>query len=150
MLASVCLTSNYRAEFPSFCVPYQKVTMSLVYLCCGIISLSVLRLMNAENILTDWNTGDGGFKWRTNCDFSFYDIGKIPITTATREECGRFCIANPQCSHFTFGYLENCYMKKAPSTTVRRDFDYKSKGICGFIPWRLDSETGICQLQFKF
>jgi hypothetical protein len=107
--------------------------------------------MNAENVLTDWNTGDGGFKWRPNCDFgTAQDIGRITITTATREECGRFCIANPQCSHFTFGYLENCYMKKAPSTTVRRDFDYESTvfyesiGICGFIPWRLDSETGIC------
>jgi hypothetical protein len=101
--------------------------------------------MNAENVLTDWNTGDGGFKWRPNCDFgTAQDIGRITITTATREECGRFCIANPQCSHFTFGYLKNCIMKKAPSTTVRRDFDYETINICGFIPWRLDSETSIC------
>ncbi|XP_046459939.1 mast/stem cell growth factor receptor Kit-like isoform X2 [Daphnia pulex] len=107
----------------------------------GIALLSVMHLVDAE-ISTDWNIGDGGFKWRTNCDFPGDDIGQIPITVATREECGRLCISNPQCSHFVFGYLENCYMKKAPSTTTRQDIDYESIAICGFIPWRLGSETG--------
>jgi hypothetical protein len=119
--------------------------MSLVYLCIGMTaSLSMFQLVNTENVLTDWNTSDDGFKWRPNCDFPGHDIGRITITTATREECGRLCIANPECSHFTFEHLENCYMKKAPSMTVRRDFDYESIRICGFIPWRFDFETGIC------
>jgi hypothetical protein len=117
--------------------------MSLVNLyVLGITSLSMLHLMNAENV-KDWNTGDGGFKWRTNCDFPGHDIGQISITTATREMCGRLCVSNPQCSHFVFGYLENCYMKKVPSTTLRQDIDYESIAICGYIPWRLGSETGI-------
>jgi hypothetical protein len=106
--------------------------------------------VNAQQNVTDWKTGDGGFKWRTNCNFTGQDIRKIPITTATREECGRLCIANPQCSHFVFGYLENCYMKEAPSTTVRQDIDYESIAICGFIPWRLGSETGIYKHKWHF
>lgn len=108
----------------------------------GMALWSTLHLVSAENF-TDWNTGGGGFKWRTNCEFPGDDIGKVPLTTATREECGRICIANPQCSHFVFGYLENCYMKKAPSTTPRQDIDYDSIAICGFIPWRFESESGI-------
>jgi hypothetical protein len=117
----------------------KKVKM---YILLGIASLSLMSLVDAEN-LTEWNTGDGGFKWRTNCDFPGDDIGQIPLTVATREECGRLCISNPQCSHFVFGYLENCYMKKAPSMPPRQDIDYESIAICGFIPWRLGSKTGI-------
>jgi hypothetical protein len=48
--------------------------------------------MNAENAGADWSYG--GFKWRPNGDFPVYDIEQI--TTGTREECGRFCVANPQ------------------------------------------------------
>jgi hypothetical protein len=117
--------------------------MTLVYLCCGIISLAMLRLMNAENVLTDWNTGDGGFKWRPKCDFWSRFVGMIPIRNATREECGRFCIADPYCSYFDFDRLGNCYMDGHVVVMVHQDHDYESIAICGFIPWRLDSETGI-------
>jgi hypothetical protein len=116
--------------------------MSSINILFGIALLSLMHLVDAEN-LTEWNTGDGGFKWRTKCDFPGDDIGKVPLTTSTREDCGRLCISNPQCSHFVFGYLENCYMKKAPSTTSRQDIDYQSTAICGIIPWRLGSKTGI-------
>ena len=133
-------------NFPPFCVPYQKVKMSLVYLCCGILSLSVLRLMNAENVLTDWNSGDGGLKWRPKCEFSFHDIEKnlVPIyPIVTSEECGRFCIANSYCRYFNYDLRGLCYMAEHVSLTVHEDHDYESIAICGFIPWRLDSETGI-------
>jgi hypothetical protein len=103
--------------------------------------LSVMHLVDAEN-LTDWSISDGGFKWRTKCDFYGDDIGIIPLTVATREECGRLCIANPQCSHFSFGWMENCYMKKAPLTKPRQDVVYESTAICGIIPWRFGSEPG--------
>ncbi|XP_046640460.1 mast/stem cell growth factor receptor Kit-like isoform X4 [Daphnia pulicaria] len=117
------------------------VKMSSMNNWLGILLLSMLHLVDAEN-LTDWNTGDGGFKWRANCDFPGDDIGQVLLTTATREECGRLCIANPQCSHFVFGYLEKCYMKNTPSTTHRQDIDYESTAICGFIPWRFESQIG--------
>jgi hypothetical protein len=117
----------------------KKVKM---YILLGIASLSLMSLVDAEN-LTEWNIGDGGFKWRTNCDFPGDDIGKVPLTTSTREDCGRLCIANPQCSHFAFDYLENCYMKKAPLTKPRQDIDRESTAICGSIPWRFGSEPGI-------
>jgi hypothetical protein len=119
-----------------------KVKMSSMYILFGNALLSVIHLVEAE-ISTDWNTGDGGFNWRTNCDFPGDDIGQIPLTIATREECGRLCIANPQCSHFVLGYLENCYMKNAPSMPPRQDIDYESTAICGIIPWRFGSEPGI-------
>jgi hypothetical protein len=119
-----------------------KVKMSSINILFGIALLSLIHLVNAEN-LTDWNTGDGGFKWRTNCDFYLDDIGRFPLTAALGKECGRFCIANPQCSHFAYGYGQNCYMKKAPSMPPRQDIDYEGKAICGFIPWRFGSELGI-------
>ncbi|XP_046459913.1 mast/stem cell growth factor receptor Kit-like isoform X2 [Daphnia pulex] len=115
--------------------------MSSIYILLGIALLSLMNLVDAE-ISTDWNTGDGGFKWRTNCDFYHDDIGQLPLTAALGEECGRFCIANPQCSHFAYGYGQNCYMKKAPLTKPRQDVDNEGKDICGFIPWRFGSESG--------
>jgi hypothetical protein len=102
----------------------------------------MIHLVGVEN-LTDWNIGDGGFKWRTNCYFHRDDIGIIPLMAAQGKECGRLCIANPQCSHFSFGYLGNCYMQKAPLTKSRQDIDYESTAICGIIPWRFGSEPGI-------
>jgi hypothetical protein len=108
----------------------------------GIALLSMMHLVSANNV-TDWNTGDGGFKWWTNCEFPGDDIGKFPLTTATRVECGRLCIANPQCIHFVVGDLYYCHMKKEPApTTPRFDIDPERKAICGFIPWRYGYKTG--------
>jgi hypothetical protein len=101
-----------------------KVKMSSMYILFGITLLSLMHLADAEN-LTDWNPGDGGFKWRINCDFPDDDLykflfntttrddkGNAPNRTATSQECGRLCIANPECSHFVLGDFGHCYMKK--------------------------------------
>jgi hypothetical protein len=119
-----------------------KVKMSSMYILFGIALLSVMHIVDAEN-LTDWNIGDGGFKWRTDCYFHRNDIGIIPLTDAQGKECGRLCISNPQCSHFSFGYLNNCYMQKAPLTKSRQDVNYGITTICGIIPWRFGSEPGM-------
>ena len=119
-----------------------KVKMSSMYILFGIALLSLMHIVDAEN-LTDWNIGDGGFKWRTDCYFYRDDIGQIPLTEAQGKECGRLCISNPQCSHFSFGYLNNCYMQKAPLTKSRQDVNYGITTICGIIPWRFGSEPGM-------
>ncbi|XP_046647707.1 uncharacterized protein LOC124337722 [Daphnia pulicaria] len=114
-----------------------KKRQSFAFLCLEVECCAAA--LDAEN-LTDWNIGDGGFKWRTNCYFYRDDIGQIPLTEAQGKECGRLCISNPQCSHFSFGYLNNCYMQKAPLTKSRQDVNYGITTICGIIPWRFGSE----------
>ena len=123
--------------------------MSLVYLCCGIISLAMLCLVNAENAVTDWNTGKFGVKWQSNCDFYGDDIGSIQISfeqqirdssgKLTEEQCSGWCVANPQCSHFRL-HEQICFMKKKPLNSQHTSIN---SGLCGFVPWRFDSGNQI-------
>lgn len=89
-----------------------------------------------------WHDGDGGIKWFQNCDFVGYDIGRVLLTASTGQQCLNLCIANPECTHFAFGYEDYCYMKNAPLTYLRQE-NIPYKTICGFVPWRLDSQNGI-------
>ncbi|KAI9557942.1 hypothetical protein GHT06_014694 [Daphnia sinensis] len=88
----------------------------------------------------DWLTSDNGFKWFPNCDFQGNDIGKILIDYETREQCGNLCIANPECTQFVYGYQDYCYMKNSSVTTPRQDIPFDSAAICGYVPWRSNSQ----------
>ncbi|KAI9558029.1 hypothetical protein GHT06_014782 [Daphnia sinensis] len=85
-------------------------------------------------------TSDNGFKWFPNCDFPGNDIGQILIDHDTREQCGNLCIANPECTQFVYGYQDYCYMKNSSVTTPRQDIPFDSAAICGYIPWRSNSQ----------
>lgn len=91
----------------------------------------------------DWHTSDSGFKWFPNCDFLGNDIGQILIDKETKEQCGNLCIANPECTQFVYGYEDYCYMKNSSVTTPREYITYDIIAICGYVPWRSDSEKGI-------
>ena len=75
----------------------------------------------------NWQIGDNGLvRWDSNCDFSGNDIGQQP---SRPEQCGGICIANPSCTHFTWGAGELCYMKQAWSLT-----EINSNGaVCGWV-----------------
>jgi hypothetical protein len=95
--------------------------------------------------LATFRSGIFDVKWQLNCDFFGDDIGSMRIGFEqqirdksgylTEEQCGRFCAANPNCSHFRL-HEENCYMKKKPITSLGT---FTSNGLCGFVPWRFDS-----------
>jgi hypothetical protein len=49
------------------------------------------------------------------------------------EECGRACIDNPRCNHFTYKDGE-CILKIHELSYKRRPCS--ACDLCGFIPWR--------------
>ena len=72
-------------------------------------------------------------KWANNCDFAGFDITK---ELSTSEKCGSICLANPKCTHFTWGIGSYCYMKTADKPT-----SYSVDGaICGWVVKRVDFE----------
>ncbi|XP_057377778.1 mast/stem cell growth factor receptor kita-like isoform X2 [Daphnia carinata] len=92
---------------------------------------------NAE----DWHTSDSGYKWSPKCDFPGNDIGKVLLSDGTKQQCGKLCIANPECTQFVYGYEDYCYMKKSAITTSRYNLPDHPTALCGFIPWRDSSEN---------
>ena len=83
----------------------------------------------------DWQIGDTGLvRWDYNCDFSGYDIGP---RTSTSEKCGGECIANPQCTHFTWTGPNTCHLKKAhPGTEITNP-----GAVCGFVVGRTNQPS---------
>jgi hypothetical protein len=82
-------------------------------------------------------TGDGGVIWLHNCDYIDGDLQqhqgalRIPV-----EECGRACINNPRCNHFTYEDGE-CILKIHELSFGRTPCS--SCDLCGFLPWRRGS-----------
>ena len=86
----------------------------------------------------NWRQGDNGqVRWDYNCDFYGSDLYNKP---STGEQCGGFCIAESQCTHFTY-YSGTCYLKR----NVNGFRETSTNGpVCGFVinrsnqpkPWR--------------
>ncbi|XP_059351725.1 mast/stem cell growth factor receptor Kit-like [Daphnia carinata] len=89
----------------------------------------------------DWHTSDSGFKWSPKCDFPGNDIGQILSSYDTRQQCGKLCIANPECTQFVYGDHDYCYMKNSSITTSRYELPDHPTALCGFVPWRDSSEN---------
>ena len=88
----------------------------------------------------DWRDGNNGqVKWALNFDFSGFDIWK---QLSTGEECGGICLANPSCTHFTWGAEDFCFMKSAQHKDSERYSlnAIPSEGaVCGYIVYRNNS-----------
>jgi len=71
------------------------------------------------------------YKSFQNCDFSGYDTSQ---QISAQNECGELCFANPNCTHFTWGYLSYCYMKTSSKGLSKY---YAQGALCGYIPSRV-------------
>ena len=72
------------------------------------------------------------YKSLQECDFVDYDISVQPISMDN--PCAELCLANPNCTHFAWGYLSNCYLKSA---TKGIQISYSPGSSCGYIPNRV-------------
>ena len=80
------------------------------------------------------NDGDNdtSFTWAHDCKFS----GGIDISlkSSLKDECPQLCLANPDCTHFHWGWENNCFMKSSVQLTA---YHTKWNGTCGKIHARL-------------
>ena len=60
-----------------------------------------------------WKDGNGGkVKWGEYCDFFGNNIDTVSAPSG--DDCGRLCLSNPSCSHFSWSPIRNtCHIKKA-------------------------------------
>lgn len=97
---------------------------------------SLLLVVVVATVLVDadeWQTGDGGVKWRTNCDYSGADIGNVRVPP---EQCGRVCLNNGSCNRFV--YRDGvCYLKNHRITLGETWCG--ECNVCGYIPGRNQS-----------
>ena len=62
----------------------------------------------------------------------------LAVQPSLRNECGSLCLANFNCTHFSWGYRNNCYIKSDPKGL--RLFRSSQQGyLCGYIPNRISS-----------
>lgn len=91
-------------------------------------AFTLMLLLSSIFAYDDWRKGDNGLvHWNHNCDFFGHDIGRKQMKTG--DKCGSFCIAHPQCTHFTHTG-EFCYIKR---NTLELDEMYRSGSTCGYI-----------------
>lgn len=88
------------------------------------LSVVLLGTVSAVN----WQDGNNGkIKWAMDCDFYGSDIGN---QGGTGDLCGGFCLANSQCTHFTWSN-NVCYMKRISNSNVQPT--YLKSAVCGYV-----------------
>jgi hypothetical protein len=99
---------------------------------------SLLLVVVVATVLVDaeYQSGDGGVKWRSNCDFvDGEDFGNIRVLSG--EQCGRACLNNGRCDLFVYKdgvcYLKHHILKILPSYAAT---SCGSCDVCGYISGR--------------
>ncbi len=82
-----------------------------------------------------WQDGDGGkVKWARGCDFFGNDIRHVKSRS---EDCGGLCIADSKCTHFTWGWEGNCYLKTAKNPVASAVTHFQA--VCGRVNARVSN-----------
>jgi len=88
------------------------------------------------------NWKNGQIKWAPRCDFFGIDFHQ---SKTGYKECGELCVASPKCTHFTWIWEGDCFLKKLPKVV---DIYSLEAAICGYVTrhnssftW-LDGENG--------
>lgn len=86
----------------------------------------IFSSLSAQN----WQDGDGGkVKWAFDCDFYGFDIANL---SGAGEFCGSFCLADANCTHFTW-YNNVCYKKRITTTINPTVVASSLATVCGFV-----------------
>jgi hypothetical protein len=97
----------------------------------SIVSLLVVAALMISVDAQPWGTiGDGGVKWKKNCDFFGGDIGNVRVEGT---ECGRACINRDGCNHFVYSNGV-CYLKSHP--LLKQESECGACDVCGYLPFR--------------
>ena len=95
-----------------------------------LILLSLLGLSNC------WKEGENGLvNYDNNCNFQDDDIDEVP---GIAKSCGGVCIANPECTHFTW-FLNVCYVKHQINS---KPVLYLQDAVCGYAIGRSNQQAG--------
>ena len=100
-------------------------------------NLSVLCLLSVcLSISNCWLDGENGkVNYDNNCNFEGDDIDEVPEIAET---CGGICIANAECTHFTW-FQNVCYVKHQINS---KPVLYQQGAVCGYAIGRSNQETG--------
>ena len=95
--------------------------------------LSLLFLVSTMVDFTeafDWQPGSNGqVMWAMNCDFSGNDFDHV---TSIGDVCGDLCVANEQCTHFTWAN-GICNLKAFINDAIATDLN---GAVCGWVDHR--------------
>ena len=80
--------------------------------------------------------GDSGLvRWDLYCRYVGDYIG---LQRSQNYECGRVCLTNSRCTHFTDGD-GNCFMYNSPNGK-QVDYDWAPGWNCGYVPNRVSGQ----------
>lgn len=136
--AECCDTvSNITDENGSYkCGDFTEPTRSG---CCGVGSCNIFCCNCVDGCRQqppewkDFHVGAGHVRWQWNCDFPGNDLATHEIPG---EDCGQKCIDTPPCNAFSHFHGSKCYLKLID----RVDRKPAEGGICGFLPWGIQSK----------
>jgi len=96
----------------------------------------LLLLLSLLSLSYGWKEGESGaVNYDDNCDFQSDDIDEVP---GIAETCGSICIANSECTHFTW-FQDVCYVKHQLNS---KPVLYKQGAVCGYAIGRSNQEAG--------
>ena len=106
----------------------------MIYYCINLFRLFLIWMF------AEWKA-DGGVIWANDCDFWGQDITKTPTKNTKKEDCGKLCLDNPECDHFTWNNYGECWLKKwsgkGPTAANSNEKNFR----CGFIPSRATADA---------
>ena len=82
------------------------------------------------------------YESKSGCDF----IGNDFWNTKTRnvDECGKACLSNNECTHFTFTSDSMCWMKTGQVNEEQAILPENKQTICGIV-FRDENKKDLCQ-----
>jgi hypothetical protein len=101
----------------------------------SIISLIASAIFVTTVFARVWDYAEGGqVRWSTNCNFNVSDIQTVFVPN---NQCGRVCIDNWACTHFTASRTV-CVLKR--NLTGMTEVFSRTE-ICGFLSGRSNQST---------
>lgn len=114
------------------CIRFIAIASALVMLSSSEGQVSDLRSGNSFLYLLDWQSESNGLvKWAKDCNFMGNNIDEI--RNVREEDCGRVCLADRACTHFSW-LEETCFLKEIKRQPKK---SFEESGRCGLITNRV-------------
>lgn len=96
-----------------------------IFVVCSIVGWNPDEYVDTHSKY-DWYDGEEGkVKWAQGCDFKGNDFSCV---TSVPQLCGRLCVDDSRCTHFTYYYGNGtCCLKTAPKSAEVSPLD----AVCG-------------------
>ena len=102
------------------------------YSVCGWVTAEGYAMRAGLKARTVWQDGDGGrVKWAEYCDFPGGDI--VRLDDVAGEFCGRKCLNERRCTHFTWLAERVCVLKTSARQFWAAQENLKDYSVCGWV-----------------